>query len=115
VAVGAATTSTSTTITISYATRILAEVIATTSEEIAEVIPTGDITRNIAAAPRIVIELPRTDSAAQHVEIPFQTAKVAPGSKLVGKGAIWPAIAVGAEVLGLEALATEPVGEEGTG
>jgi hypothetical protein len=96
--VGAATTSTSTPITILTETRILAAVTATTlGEETAAETPTGDIIRNIAVAPRIGTELPRTDSAAQHGGTHWLIAKQGPGNRLADKAVIWPAIALAVE------------------
>ena len=101
----ATTTSTSTTTIISTVTRILAVATATTlvaetahrnnraaAAEAAE-IPAGNTIRNIAAAPRMVIEVPQTSLAVRLAEIRFPIGRLAHGNRLADRAEIWPAVA----------------------
>ncbi len=101
----ATTTSTSTTTIISTATRILVVATATTlvaetahrnnraaAAEAAE-IPAGNTIRNIAAAPRMVIEVPRTSLEVRLEETRFRIVRLAHGNRLADRAEIWPAVA----------------------
>jgi hypothetical protein len=56
-------------------------------------IPAGSTIRNIAAAPRMGTEVPRTGLAVRHAETPYPIARLVPASRLAGKAEIWPAVA----------------------
>jgi hypothetical protein len=54
--------------------------------------PAGSTIRNIAAVLPIGTELRRIDLAVRHAEIPCPIVRLAPGSRLGGRVAIYPAI-----------------------
>ena len=62
--------------------------------EAAEILA-GSTIRNIAAAPRMETEVPRTSLAVRHEETHFPIARLVPGSRLADKAEICPAIAPG--------------------
>jgi hypothetical protein len=59
---------------------------------IAAEIPLGSTIPNIAAGPRIKIELQRTDSGARRGAILLRTVRLALGNRLADRAAICPAI-----------------------
>ena len=61
--------------------------------------PIGSTIRNIAAAPRIGIEVLRTGSGVRHAETPSPTVKQMRDSRLAGRAAICQAIGLAALVL----------------
>ena len=67
----------------------------------------GNTVRNIVAALRTKTALPQTGSGAQRGATLFPIARRAPGNKLAGKAAIWPATE--AEPASAIGLAEEPV------
>ena len=77
--------------------------------------PAGSTIRNIAVAPLIGTELPRTDSASQHGGTHWLIAKRGLGNRLADKAVVWPAIALAVEVwateLWVEASVTDLVPE----
>jgi len=77
----------------------LAELAASEALEVsAEPVATGgSTTRSTAVAPHIGIGLRQTGSAAPLAEIPWPIASLAPGSRLGGRAAIYPAIALAAQ------------------
>jgi len=131
---GATTKSTSITTTISTAIRILVAAIVTISaaetghrnyriaaalaEEVVE-IPPGGTARSTEAALPIGIELRRTGLAERPAETRWLIARLARGSSLADKEAIWPATELAMDLaagLAVEsARAAAPVGEERTG
>jgi len=56
-------------------------------------IPSGSTIRNIAAAPRMETEVPRTSLAVRREETPFPIARLVPGNRLADRAEIWPAVA----------------------
>ena len=75
--------------------------------ETAEEMPVGSTIRNIAVALPMGTELLPTGSAALLVEIPCPIARQGPGNRLAGRAAIYPAIALGAELVRAIGLAAE--------
>ncbi len=73
----------------------------------------GNTLRNIAGVPRTVTELPQTGLVAQHEVIRLPTARLAPGSSLAGRAAMWPAAAaeelVWATEAGASAIEQDPL------
>jgi hypothetical protein len=57
-------------------------------------IPAGSTIPNIAAAPRMVTEVPRTSLAVRRVETRFPIGRLVQGNRLAGRAEIWPALAV---------------------
>ena len=80
---------------------------ATLAGETAEEMPVGSTIRNIAVALPIGTELLPTGSAALLVEIPCPIARQGPGNRLAGRAAIYPAIALWAELARAIGLAGE--------
>jgi len=84
---------------------VLAALVAATVPRLYRLVATaGSTIRSIAAAPRIETGRPRTGLAVRRAETPCPIARLAPGSNLAARGAIWPAIG-----LAVVASATGPV------
>ena len=60
--------------------------------EAAEIL-VGNIIRNIAAAPRMVIEVLQTSLAVPHGGTRYQIARRVPDNRLADRAEIWPAVA----------------------
>jgi hypothetical protein len=80
---------------------------ATLAGETAEEMPVGSTILNIAVALPIGTELLPTGSAALREEIPCPIARQGPGNRLAGRAAIYPAIALWAELARAIGLAGE--------